>query len=222
METETMTVGLPSSDEVHTTTKNQWAKTNRKKTKTLKYCAKSTLIERGWTASAIDRWLGSPDDFARNPHHKSGPPMLLYSLRRVANAEAKSDWIAWRERMEIKRAAHPDSGAKAVATKVRKIQEYVDGITITLPTMTKEDLIKNACAHYNAINLGNGKYASPSDSDEFLHRIADNYLRHTQSNYHEHLSTIAGKVGCDGAYRAIRSKIDDAIRTQYPFLMVYR
>ena len=148
--------------------------------------------------------------------------MLLYSLRRVAKAEAKSDWIAWRERMDIKRAAHPDSGAKAVATKERKIQEYVDGIIITLPTLTKEDLIKNACEHYNSINFWNGKHASPSDSDEFLDRIADNYLRHTQSNYHEHLSAIAGKVGCEGAYHAIRSKIDSAIRTQYPFLMVYR
>ena len=201
---------------------HQLVKTNRKKTKTPKYCAKSTLIERGWTAGAIDRWLGSPDDYAPNPHHRSGPEMLLYSLRRVAKAEAKSDWIAWRERMDIKRAAHPDSGAKAVATKERKIQEYVDGIIITLPTLTKEDLIKNACEHYNSINFWNGKHASPSDSEEFLDRIADNYLRHTQSNYHEHLSAIAGKVGCEGAYHAIRSKIDSAIRTQYPFLMVYR
>jgi hypothetical protein len=128
------------------------------KQKPVKYCSKAKLLERSWTAGAIARWLGEPDDYADNPH-LGGADIWLYSLTRVARAEAKSDWKAWREQMDKRRAAHPTSGAKAVATKLRIIQEYVDGIKITLPTLTKEELTRNACDHYNSLHFEDGKYA---------------------------------------------------------------
>ena len=48
----------------------------------------STVKARGWSAGLIAKLLGNPDDFATNPHYRSGPMMRLYDLARVEAAEA--------------------------------------------------------------------------------------------------------------------------------------
>lgn len=49
---------------------------------------KACVKQRGWTESLIAKFLPHPDKTKQNPHYKSGPPMKLYRLDRVAEAEA--------------------------------------------------------------------------------------------------------------------------------------
>lgn len=42
------------------------------------------VIERGWTRATVKRHLGEPDDTRGNPQFRSGHPMKLYALSRVA------------------------------------------------------------------------------------------------------------------------------------------
>ena len=182
--------------------------------------SKAGLLARGWTAGSITRWLGEPDSYADNPH-PGGADILLYAIRRVSRAEARKDWKAWREQMDKRRAAHPDSGAKALETKLRNIQAFVDSITITLPTLSDSELLGKAIENYNAIHSQDRqpKYADKTDSPEFLRRIQQNYLRHTQCEYEQHLNAIAGRTGCESAYQQIRDKVETAINKQYPHLI---
>lgn len=47
----------------------------------------SDLIDRGWTKSAIQRQLGDPDCYGRNPH--GGAFVRLYSQDRIRHTKMK-------------------------------------------------------------------------------------------------------------------------------------
>src|SRR4051812_19196983 len=49
---------------------------------------KSQLFGRGWTEKMVNRFLGEPDRTEENPWYAKGPPMRLYRLERVEEAES--------------------------------------------------------------------------------------------------------------------------------------
>ena len=63
----------------------------------------SELLRRGWTHGLIEKLLGKPDQFERNPHHRSGPKMRLYARARVLQAEASPDFRAVQELREARK-----------------------------------------------------------------------------------------------------------------------
>lgn len=72
-----------------------------------KYITKSTLLnERAWTERAIGLFLNAPDLVVPNPHYpRSAPPMRLFLLSRVEDAEATDAFTRWRGERRIKPAA---------------------------------------------------------------------------------------------------------------------
>jgi hypothetical protein len=46
------------------------------------------LRERGWTPAMVRDFLGAPDELRRNPVFSSAPPMRLWTLEHVREAEA--------------------------------------------------------------------------------------------------------------------------------------
>jgi hypothetical protein len=146
--------------------------------------------------------------------YSSAAPMKLYLLARIKRIERRKTWIAWQEAS----AARKKSAAKAVSTKTDALLQWVDSLEIEVPKMTDEELTARAVENYNALWWETEKRAGANDDQDFLDRIAVNYLRHQLSPYEEHLNEIAGKTGAHEARDRLRSAIYEAIGDAYPDL----
>ena len=175
---------------------------------------KTGVKERGWTDSLIRQFLGEPDSTKVNFYYKSGPPVCLYLVSRVEAAEMTPEFVAAREKVEKRQT----SAAVAVKTKRNHLQALVDKITITVPKMDHNKLIRLACESYNERNWERDCYASDNSDPAFLDRMCVNYLRHNMTHYENLLDVTAGKVGAGDAYCEIKGKVLDAIATAYPYL----
>jgi hypothetical protein len=179
--------------------------------------AVSQLKKRGWTDSLISRFLGDPDELRRNPHYRSGPPMKLYNVERIEQAEASTEFCDAQDARKNRR----DAAQKALATKKQKIADYVENVKIEVPRLAKGELIRRACDNYNA-NVPGWKYDAPLANEHsaptFLERICVNYLRHCLTKYETHLGEIAGKVGVRDAYFGIKTRVLEAIAEEYDWL----
>jgi transcriptional regulator with XRE-family HTH domain len=180
----------------------------------------SALKERGWTDTLIRDFLRGPDDTKSNPHHRSGPPMRLYAAARVEQAEASGEFRAAQDGRKGRRA----SAQKALATKRRRIAEYVESVEVEVPELTREDLNQRACGNYNgrrSLRDMRDPCHGPAGADSdpaFLARICVNYLRHCLTRYEDHLREIAGQVGASDAYHDLKDKVLDAIADKYDWL----
>jgi hypothetical protein len=178
---------------------------------------KTQLKARGWTDKLIASLLGQPDQTRSNPYYRSGPEMQLYCLQRIEAAEALSEF----QQGTADRAKRKEAARKAVVTKRAQIESYVESVEIIVPQFDKDELIKTACDHWNARQQDEGRFgefASTSSDTSFLARIVVNLLRHHMTAYEEHLAMIAGRVGTDKAYLAIKEKVLKAIAHAYPWL----
>jgi hypothetical protein len=172
----------------------------------------SQLKQRGWTEALIIRFLGAPDDERPNPHYRSGPPMRLYNKHRVEQVEVSSEF----REVQNSRRSKREAARKAIETKRRRLAEYVATVEITIPQLSKEELVRHACDHYNTARTDDN-WASPDDDRAFLDRICVNYLRH-RPQYETELRKIAGKVACHDAYLNLKERVLDAIAEAYPWL----
>ena len=79
------------------------------------YLNRQKLRERGWTDTAMKRFLGEPDRTGRNPYHRSGPE-IKYSLRRSIEAIERSaafvDWLSQSKPRKLAARAAPKAAAK--------------------------------------------------------------------------------------------------------------
>ena len=180
--------------------------------------------ERGWTDKLIKTFLPEPDLVLPNPRFRSGADMQLFKVSRIELIE-KSEEFKAQEQGTAKRKA---SAKKAVETKLERLQEYLANVKIEVPVLSKDELIKRACQHYNSIqswreNEGRktcGMTADKYSATDFLERICVNYLRHALTKYEQHLDEISGKVGVYDGYLEIRHKIFEKISGVYPWLKV--
>jgi len=82
-------------------------------------------LQRGWTQSAIENFLGEPDDTAVNPHYRSGPRIQLFAQPRVEVAENSLRFQKWAGKAEKRRQAARQAAEKAqvlVKTEVKKVE----------------------------------------------------------------------------------------------------
>lgn len=201
------------------------------------HIAKKTVLEReGWTEAAIKRFLPEPDLLRKNPNYRSAAPMKLYLVSRVEEVEKGSAFIEFVEKNKARRAG----AQKAVQTKIKRMNEYVDGLEIELPDIPKEELTLKACEHYNNRlwyrkecyeewtyrNFNESleeqepdfREATPDSDDSFLNRITLNYVRHAVSNYERILTSMGGKPGKDDVYDKLKEKVNKAICAKYDWL----
>jgi len=77
------------------------------------------LKDRGWTATAIKKFLPEmPDDIRDNPHYsRAGAPMKFWLKARVHRAEKTKRFLAWTEGAATRSA----SALIAVETKIDKM-----------------------------------------------------------------------------------------------------
>jgi hypothetical protein len=139
--------------------------------------------------------------------------MRLYWHAGVESAEASVEF----QEMQAKRQPRRDAAQRALETKRQTIADYVENLEISVPCLSRKELIERACNSYNA-NREGGSRAVPDAEPAFLERICVNYLRHCLTEYERHLEEIAGKVGTREAYLEVKSKVLDAIAAEYDWL----
>lgn len=177
---------------------------------------KASIKERGWTDAAITRFLGEPDRTADNPHYKCAPPMKLYRVRRVEEAEGTPEFVAWKQKSEVRRHAAKAAAQVGVATKKAKLLEVVTKWKPSISKVPADMLRKEAIANYNEHHWD--RSASVDSDPSFLARISVNYIRHVLTHYDGLMGSLWGQVGKEEAKALVRSQVYEAIADKYPDL----
>jgi hypothetical protein len=174
------------------------------------------LRGRGWTPAMAEEMLGEPDKLAVNRHHRSGPPVRLYVLKRVKHAE-QSTQFATRQAIAAARKAASSRAAKERASSLLARIEKIEIEVIALP---QDELLKQAIRSYNAHDAFSYDFRGAShDSDPaFLERIQVNYVRHKLTSYDRALYEACGQPGAYDARDLITEKVLRAIAATYPGL----
>lgn len=184
----------------------------KKLTKKEEFISKAGLKKgRGWTDAMIKKFLGDPDLYADNPHYKCAAPMQLWKLKKVERIEKRKQVVAAFETANKRKA----SASKAVETKFNRALEYANDYIPDLPDLTEGELFDLAIEHYNNFHdydCCDSKYVEYTEDQEFLHRIAKNYVRHVLNIEYD---GIEGFVGSHIAHDIIYDKINDAVSQKY-------
>ena len=181
------------------------------------HLSKSAIKERGWTEALIRGFLGEADKTRQNPHYKSAPPMQMYLLTRIEQAEQRLDFLEAFERAQIR-----SRRGKAVAKqRTEELLNRVRNIEIPVQQLEPAAVLSKAIESYNHWNEGNlysNKWASTDSDRDFLNRITVNYIRHHLTNYEAVVDALKGEVGRALAYHLVRNRVLDDISIAYPDL----
>jgi Zn-finger nucleic acid-binding protein len=185
-------------------------------------CAWSELIkERGWTDGLIKKHLGEPDEFKKNPHYKSGPPMRLFLLERVEEIEAQSEVAESIAKVIARRPALSAAAILRADAQRNDLLDAVASVKIEIVRFEPDELRRRAIASYNSLWLDRGKLhkrATASDDPDFLDRITRNYARHHLVDYDSILTQLSGRVGKNDAYWLFKNRVMARIYELYPHL----
>lgn len=191
------------------------------------YLSKAALKkDRGWTDTAIKKFLGEPDKLGYNPY-SSKMSSHLYLIPRIDKIEKTPDFVAWKEKSEKRRA----SALKAAQTRrdktLAKVAARLDEIQLCpeVRGLKGKKLKKYAIMHYEERELDRcwnwDDVPRTVDKDaplEFIQRIEVNFLRHEGTMYDEELEEYAGSTGVREAVDMVRERVYDLIAKEYPFL----
>ena len=183
------------------------------------------IEERSWSKAMVGEFLGDPDRTAPNPNYRSGPPMRLYDLKRIEQAEATPEFAPRQAQYEVKKkAALERSSAKRekLIADVRQveIQYYFD---MTVKDARENGL--NAWANWEdeknsqRRNFEGPAFRTPEFyAPEDIDRWAVNWLRHERSEYETSLDSIYGLVGRKFADPIIKNRVLRHISETFPEL----
>ena len=176
---------------------------------------RATVLKRpGWTLAALKKFAPEPDKRVPNPWYKSSPPCELYFRWRIEKIEETAEFRAWRKTATKRKKA----AKQAAETKREMMLSWARDLKIDfarrdLAQVRKEARIDHAWRAYE-----HNRDEIDYKHQEFLDRIAVNYLRHQESRYHALLDSTWGKVAASEAYPIIKRKVLRAIATAYPEL----
>jgi hypothetical protein len=167
--------------------------------------------------------LGEPDKRALNPYYRSGPPIRLYAVARVEEAERSEEFEVARAAAERRSAA-----GKAGAGKRREaVLAAVRAAEIEVPGMADRELAERAVRWRNELDELRAEYRSDhlaepatvgSAEPGALVRWEVNYLRHALTRYDDLLDGLYGATGRAGAEQLLRIRVYGAIAARYPRL----
>lgn len=185
------------------------------------FITKSTLMERGWTQSIINKLNLVPDKEVNNPRYSSSSKMKLYEISKVEYLESTVEFKNLLEKSNKRKL----SSAKAVETKMQKMKDYVHNIKIELPDCSTEMICEAAVNHYNEFHDAKSSwygYYNNKWIDNYkkldtstLIRLVSNMIRHTMTEYDEVLEKNYGKVGIDYAHDYLKDKITQMVKDRY-------
>ena len=146
------------------------------------------IEERPWSEPMVRDFLGEPDRTPPNPHYRAGPPMRLYDLKRIEQAEATPEFALRQAQYEVrKKAALERSSAKReeLIADVRQVEiHYYFGMTVK---DARENGLQARADREDDKNSRRGNFKGPASRNpkdhapEDIDRWAVNWLRHEQS-----------------------------------------
>ena len=173
-----------------------------------------TELQKRWSNSLIDKHFPICSMEKPNPHYKCAAPMQLYLKTDVAKIESTESF-----KKDMAKVAKRKIPAQKVATdKRQELLDHINSLSITLPDLSLDEVIKRACSHYNNWHRYDEYDATPYSAPIFLKRITTNYLRHCCTKYERVLDGLYGKVGRIEAYNVLKKKINDTIYDKYTWL----
>jgi hypothetical protein len=186
------------------------------------WLTKAAIKERGWTDSAIKKFLGSPEENRKNPHYRSGPPMQLWRVETVCEAEQNPEFIDWKTKHDCRREGLKKRAIEQHQQRRSLLMEWVNSLAIEVPKYSEDQLFKFAIENYNDLWSDRGKFEKLIYQDfkkldpEFLHRITINALLYALSNYEYHLAEVEGLTGASEARSSLKRRILTSIHRVYP------
>lgn len=197
------------------------------------YFTQSDLKDRGWTLSAITKFLGDPDKTKPNPMYRSAAPMKLWDKARVEVVERSAEFTDWKEGSKARRQkASETMTAVMQAKRLETIQAFTEALRSEVDqslawVKTAEDLERleqQAIEHwYNHQTTraveGRGEYPEwPGEVDyDTRVRWVENYVRHALTNYDYLIYCSGGRVGRGEAYDAMKILVAAKVRETYKF-----
>ncbi len=173
----------------------------------------ATLKNRGWTSGMIEKLLGEPDDFKRNPRFAKAAEMRLYSFARVEAVSMSCDFAAAKARA----ARRSTAATKAADTKRLDLMKRIATLEVVVTKLPPAEIRNRAIEAFNTRSRS-GDLVYQDATGEFLERITVNFIRHNLTRYDDTLNEVAGRVGVVNAVREIRVRVFEAIATAYPDL----
>lgn len=183
-------------------------------TKNQEMLTKASLKARGWTDSLSRKFLGEPDVLRPNPHYRSAPKMQLYRIDRVIEIEQNEAFEAAFETARKRSEARKNSAIE----QAERLREYIRNLNIEFPVWSKQRLTQETCDHYNQLWRNTEKRATPQSSEDFLCRIAVNFLRHGLTPYDMELYLMFGRIGSVEGRVLLKARVLECIAETYPFL----
>lgn len=189
---------------------------------------KTELKERGWTDTAIKKFLGNPDRKGKNRKGRRGK-VTLYFKDRVHDAESTPQFKEWKTKSEARSQASLKAAEKKRQETLDKVTLRLDSIDLKeeYKTLTREDLRQKASDSFLTLEQrrearSNGKYVAEQitsrRTDAFFNRIETNYLRHEGTIYDEELKEYFNATGVGQAIDMVRERVYDTITIYYPHL----
>lgn len=189
---------------------------------------KTELKERGWTETAITKFLGNPDRKGKNRKGRKGK-VSLYFKERVHHAEQTPNFKEWKLKSTARSQASLAAAEKKRQETLTKVSSRLDSIDLKdeYKHLTRQELRQQASESFLAIEKrreerSRGKYVAEQitsrRTDAFFDRIEANYLRHEGTVYDEELKEYFNTTGVGQAIDMVREKIYNTIASYYPHL----
>lgn len=189
---------------------------------------KSQILDRGWTASAITKFLGEPDRVARNKRNRKAK-IQLFDYDRVLSEENTAAWKKWKQGSLKRSAAAKQAAATRRRDTIAKATSRLHTIVLDpeYTGLSKKALKRAAVEHFEQRELvreyrSGGNYVAetitPRRGDPFIERITVNFLRHSGTIYDKELDTYFSSIGVNQAKDIVREHVYGLIKTEYPYL----
>jgi hypothetical protein len=184
------------------------------------YLTQTQVIERGWTRTLVQRFLGEPDKQVNNSGRRG--KINLYARGRVVARERDEAFQFAREK-----AARRSQTAKQVAQrKEAELLQQIEAMPIQIrqiknvqgAAIRSYNDWKAECAWDDRGRYYDWKPATPDSDPAFLQRITVNFIRHELTEYDAQLESVAAQIGAVRARTRIRNRILDSIASVYPEL----
>lgn len=189
---------------------------------------KTELKERGWTETAITKFLGNPDRKGKNRKGRKGK-VSLYFKERVHYAEQTPSFKEWKKKSEARSQASLKAAEKKRQETLDRVYARLDSIDLRdeYKYLTRQELRQQASKSFLEIEKrreerSRGKYVAEQitsrRTNAFFDRIEANYLRHEGTIYDEELKEYFNATGVGQAIDMVREKIYNTIASYYPHL----
>lgn len=122
------------------------------------WLTKAAVKERGWTDGAIKQFLGAPEDTRKNPHYRSGPPMQLWRIETVCEAEQDLEFVAWKAKHDCRREGLKKRALEQHQQRRSLLMEWVNSLAIEVPKYSEKQLFQFAVENYNDLWSSRGKF----------------------------------------------------------------